>query len=83
MENDDAPRRRKRNPRRDSDQLPVAEVGRTCGQCVYWKADKENEDMGECYLNPPAVLILEESPIVIRPTLERDERACSHFRGCQ
>ena len=39
--------------------------------------------MGECYLNPPSVLILEESPIVIRPTLERSERACSHFRGCQ
>lgn len=82
MENDDVAGRGKRKPRRSAGELPISEVGRTCGQCVYWDSG-EGGEVGECFLNPPTVVILEEYPCSIRPQTEHDERACSHFRGCQ
>lgn len=40
--------------------------------------------MGECYLVPPTLVWSEENgPICARPITEKDERACSMFRGAQ
>lgn len=58
--------------------------GATCGACLHWQVMHDvNEDVGECYLNPPTSQVDEDGYISIRPIVERDCRTCSHFKGSQ
>lgn len=58
---------------------------RTCGQCKHWrKVDGAQDDIGECYFNPPQFKPDEEGGgyELIRPILESNEHACGQFTGC-
>lgn len=58
--------------------------GIVCGQCAYWHQVKEaKEPIGECYFNPPGLLVEDGEYTLIHPVLEPDYRGCGQFKGKQ
>ncbi len=51
---------------------------RVCGNCQHYRHPDPKED-GECFFNPPVVLLHEEDTFTARPWMPPDEPACGRF----
>ena len=57
---------------------------RTCGNCLHFKPEADNPDVGECRLNPPFVLYDgEEGAFSVYPMVAAGEDWCGQHVGNQ
>ena len=69
-------KRRKREPKPKRDRL--------CGNCLHFKSEEDDTDVGECHEGPPVVLYdVEQGAFSVYPMVSAGEDWCSRHRGNQ